>query len=422
MTKPFDPYHQWLSIPPEEQPGNFYRLLGVKVGENDLGVIQSAADRQMSHVRSFATGPRGAIAQRVLNELAGARTMLLDPPRKSAYDAMLRAATADAAQAPGAAGQPAPAETAAVPQGKPFGDYLVLHPISQGASGTVYKAQRQSDGLIVSLRIIPKKLTSSPEFLKRLKREYELTKNLQHPHVVASYELGEVQGQPYLAFEYVGGADLGRVVAEHGPLQLGAATEILRSILLGLDCLHRKGIVHRNLKPQNILVNVHGAVKIANLTLALEDDARAFLGGHDMNLTATGEVLGSPEFIAPEQAMDSHAVDGRADLYALGCTVVHLLTGRPPYAGKNAMQLLAAHQSAPIPKLSQLRPDTPPWLDDLAQALLAKKPLERPASAQAVLERLPGQVEKRSQNVIVIVAAAVIAVILFLVLLIILNR
>lgn len=276
MPAQFDPYYKWLSIPPEEQPANFYRLLGVKELEADTDVIQSAADRQMAHVRTFATGPNGAIAQRVLNELSGARGMLTDPARKKAYDAMVRSAASEAKQVAAEATQELPDEAPAA-KGNTFGDYQVLALISHAKTGSLYKAQRRSDGLIVSLRVVPRELGKSVEFMKRLKREFELTKNVQHPHVVASYEMGEVQGRPFLAFEFVGGADLARVINEHGPLAVPVAIETARRIAEGLAYLHSKGIVHRNLKPQNVLVSVHGHLKIANLTMAVQDDARAFL-------------------------------------------------------------------------------------------------------------------------------------------------
>ena len=417
----FDPYYEWLSIPPEEQPANFYRLLGLKQLEGSTSVISSAADRQMAHVRSFAGGPKGGVAQRVLNELASARVMLLDPARKMAYDAMLRAAAADAEQSQSAIAKSPPPEAVAT-KGNTFGDYVVLHVISHGATGTIYKAQRQSDGVIVSLKVIPKELARSEEFLKRLKREFELTRGVQHPHVVASYEMGQAHGRPFLAFEYVGGADLGRVIAEHGPLDVPTATELSKRVAEGLAYLHKKGIVHRNLKPQNILVNVQGTVKIANLTMAMEDDARAFLAGHERNLTATGQVIGSPDYLAPEQAADSHEVDGRADLYSLGCSLHQMLTGRPPYGGKNPLQKLQAHRDSPIPSLRQARPEVPEWLDELFQQLLAKTPDKRPATAEEVAQRLGGLEEKRWNTTVVVAGTVAALVLLFLMVLVLLQQ
>lgn len=122
--------------------------------------------------------------------------------------------------------------------------------------------------------------------------------------------------------------------------------------------------------------------------MALEDDARAFLGGHEQNLTVMGQTLGTPDYIAPEQAADSHAIDGRADLYSLCCTLHYLLTGRPPYQEKNAMAKIMAHQQSPIPSLRISNADVPVWLDDLFQKLLAKKPADRPANAAEVVKSL----------------------------------
>lgn len=423
----FDPYYEWLSIPPEEQPANFYRLLGVKPGEANLNVIASAADRQMSHVRSFAGGPRAGISQRVLNELSQARTMLLDPPRKAAYDAMLRAAESDAAKAKAALAQPATDGPAEKPlaKGNSLGDYQILQGISRDESGTLYKAMRKSDGQVLSLKLIPAELGKNPEYIKRLRREFELTRTLKHYNLIAGYDMGEASGRPYLTFEFVGGADLARVVAEHGPLAIPTAIEVTRRIAEGLAYLHEKGVVHRNLKPQNILVNVQGVVKIANLTMAREEDSRAFLAGRDYNITMQGAAIGTPEYLAPEQAADAREVDGRADVYSLGCTLYHLLVGRPPYGGKNAMSILLAHAKEPIPSLREARPEVPEWLDELYQRMLAKKPDERIASAAEVAKLLAAGGEKPEPTFTmpIIVAGTVTAVVvIFLLVLVVLSQ
>jgi serine/threonine protein kinase len=405
----FNPYYEWLSIPPEEQPADLYRVLGLKRFESNAKVIHSAADRQMAHVRTFAGGPQGGIAQRVLNELANARVVLTDEKRKAAYDFTLQAANSDEE-----ASQTQADAAASAAQGQTLGAYRVLHLILQGATGNVYKAIRGGDRQVVALKVVPEKLAADENFLKRLRREFNLTQGMSHPHVVSSYELGEAQGRTYLAFEYVGGADLGRLVSEHGPLDVPNAVEICKRIAEGLSHLHRKGIVHRNLKPQSVFVNVQGAVKIANLTMALEDDVRALLANHDRDLTQPGEALGSPDYLAPEQAVDAHTVDGRADLYSLGCTLHYLLTGKPPYGGKNATQKLHAHREAAVPSLRAARAEVPEWLDELFQKLLAKRPGERPASANDVARILDGRAEKQFNTTLLIVGGVAAAVLIFL--------
>jgi serine/threonine protein kinase len=418
----FDPYYEWLSIPPEEQPANFYRLLGLKVLEANANVISNAADRQMAHVRTFAMGPNGGIAQRILNELANARVMLLEPARKTAYDAMLQSAQAEQQESQTNLKQTADKQESLAEKGVSFGDYVVLQPISIGAMGHVYKARRKADGVIVSLKVIPKKLAGSEQFLKRLQREFNITSAIQHPNVVAGYELSEAHGHPFLAFEYVGGADLERLLVEHGPLSVANAIEITKRIAEGLAYLHKKGVVHRNIKPQSILVNVQGTVKIANLTMAVEEDARAFLGGRENNLTTMGQTIGTVDYLPPEQAVDSHNVDGRADLYALGCTLHHLLIGKPPFKGRNAMEILKAHKSDPIPSLCKLRKDVPESLDELFQKLLAKRPADRPASAEEVVEMLNGREEKKWDRTVLVAGGVAIAVVLFLGALVIFSR
>jgi serine/threonine-protein kinase len=342
-----------------------------------------------------------------LKELYLARVKLLHPDRRKAYDDVLVSALVEQEElarqilAAHAAEQtqqhPADTQTRVAPeseaervaeQGESFGNYVLLAPVSVGPHGHVYKARRKDDAAVVSLKVVPRSLAKSAEFMQRLRREFEITQRMNHPHVVAGYELGEEQGHPFLAFEFVGGTDLERLIAKQGPLSVATTVEVVRQVAEGLAYLHEHGVVHRNLKPQSILMNVQGTVKIANLTKAVEDDARALRAGRENNLTMMGQTIGSLHYLPPEQAVDSHKVDGRADLYALGCTLHTLLLGYPPFHGRDVIETLKAHRAGPIPSLRKVRRDVPRWLDQLFRQLLAKKPEDRPASAAAVVQLL----------------------------------
>ncbi|MGE0610571.1 MAG: protein kinase, partial [Pirellulales bacterium] len=263
MTKPFDPYHHWLAIPPAEQPANCYRLLGVAQFESDPSVIESAADRQMAHVRTFASGPHAAVSQRMLNELSQARVTLLDPKRRVAYDTVLkRAAPADrveeaprpvAVQGKPVIVEPPPGMSA---EPRQLGPYKIEERITSSALGVIYKASDTRDGRNVSIKILPPQAARNPEILKRFRRECDLMTKLDHPHLIAGIEAGEERGVPYLVTEYVVGMDLGTLVQTHGPLDVDYARDYLAQAARALMQLHFNGVFHRNLKPQVLLVDL----------------------------------------------------------------------------------------------------------------------------------------------------------------------
>ncbi|MDX1947367.1 MAG: serine/threonine-protein kinase [Pirellulaceae bacterium] len=399
MTPTFDPYHQWLGIPPQEQPANHYRLLGLEQFAADPNQIAQAADFKMAQVRTYQLGPHGAISQRILNELATARIMLVDPRRKAAYDQVLRSAvpgvTADAqslpAQLPTPAPQPSRLPTAAVgaePQpGQMFGKYKIVERVSSSSLGRIHKTQHLETGRYYFLKTLPPEAAKSPEVQKRFQREIEIVTKLDHPNLIVGREAGQFGGAPYLIMEYVLGTDLATLVKQQGPLAIDDAVEYVLQTARGLESLHGHGIFHRNLKPHVLMVDLQGNVRITNLLLAKLGEASSIAGG-DEALTMQGEAMGSVDYLPPEQAIDPRQADQRSDLYALGCTLYFLLAGKPPYAAKNAMQKVLAHRSAPIPALKAVRPETPAWLDAAYQKLLAKEPAGRFANASELIKAL----------------------------------
>jgi serine/threonine-protein kinase len=281
-------------------------------------------------------------------------------------------------------------------KGLVFGEYVVLDKLGEGGMGVVLKAQHRRMKRTVAVKMIAEKSLGSPDAVRRFYREVEAAAKLMHPNIVAAHDASEHNGVHYLVMEYVEGKDLAAIVKDRGPMAVHAAVECTLQAARGLQYAHDKGIVHRDIKPSNLLMDKDGTVKILDMGLAriagLADDS-----GQD-RLTGSGQVMGTCDYMSPEQALDSHAADHRTDIYALGCTLHRLLTGHPPYRGETLMQILLAHQQAPIPSLSAARPDVPAELDELFQRMVAKQPEDRyqsmtevVAELEAVLAALSGQ-------------------------------
>jgi serine/threonine protein kinase len=207
--------------------------------------------------------------------------------------------------------------------------------------------------------------------------------------VVAAFEADEDRGVHFLVMDYVRGITLDRVVGEHGPLPVAQAVDYLIQSARGLEAAHEKGIVHRDIKPGNLMLDRQGTVRVLDLGLARIVDA-----GNPLNssiagrLTQTGMYMGTIDYMAPEQAEDSHNVDHRADIYSLGCTFYFLLTGREPFPGPTILRRMVAHQEHPAPSLRAIRPDVSPALEAAYQKMMAKRPEDRPASMSEVIALL----------------------------------
>ncbi|MCS7272405.1 MAG: protein kinase, partial [Gemmataceae bacterium] len=231
---------------------------------------------------------------------------------------------------------------------------------------------------------------------RRYEREVATALSLNHPNIVRVYEAGQHEGRHYLAMEFIDGIDLARLGKEYRPLAIPEACEYVRQTALGLQHAHERGFVHRDIKPSNIIVAgerhlpqaVEPAVaKILDMGLARAVGV-AEEGGEPLDLTRDGVVVGTPDYMAPEQAKNSRNVDNRADLYSLGCTFYFLLTGRPPFAEGTAIEKILKHQLDPVPPVRQWRPDVPAAVEEILLHLLAKRPEDRPASALEVAQAL----------------------------------
>ena len=294
----------------------------------------------------------------------------------------VKAFGAGASTSNGALPQSSPTELA----GEVLGNYLLMEPVGAGGMGRVYKARHRLMNRLVALKVLAPELLRSAAAKARFRREVETAARLTHPNIVAAYDAGEAAGRDFLVMEYVEGQNLSDLVKRDGPLPVGRALAYLAQAARGLAFAHAAGVVHRDVKPANLLVDAAGAVKVLDMGLA-----RLPLSGEgegEGGLTSSGVVMGTAAFMAPEQADDTHRADERSDVYSLGCCLFYLLTGRPPYEGRTPMAILLAHRERPIPSLRQARPDCPAAGDALFRRMIARRPADRPASMTAVLAEL----------------------------------
>jgi tRNA A-37 threonylcarbamoyl transferase component Bud32 len=264
-----------------------------------------------------------------------------------------------------------------------LGNYLLLDKLGQGGMGQVYKALHRHLDRIDAVKVIHADVVTDREAVARFRREARATARLSHPHLVTVHDAGEAEGRHYLAMELIEGADLAKLVARRGPLPAPAVLRMLYQAALGLQHAHERGLVHRDIKPSNLLLSTKGKVKILDLGLAsLRGDEM-----HLTRLTSTYRVMGTPDFIAPEQTV-SAAVDGRADLYSLGCTAYFLLAGHVPFPGGDALEKLLRHRLEPARPLEEVRPALQPVLYGVVVRLMAKAPEDRYQTAGDLAEAL----------------------------------
>jgi serine/threonine-protein kinase len=259
-----------------------------------------------------------------------------------------------------------------------LGSYIILEQLGEGGMGQVLKARHRNMGRIVALKIIREERLKRPDALRRFQREVRAVAALNHPHIVHAYDADQIGNTHLLVMEYIEGAiDLARLVKKNGPLPVDQACEYIRQAALGLQHAFERGLVHRDIKPANLLLTIGGKVlKVLDMGLARLDPIQA-INEQSSVMTQVGSIMGTPDFIAPEQAMDSHTVDTRADLYSLGCTLYYLLTGRAPFAGGTMMEKLMKQQLEEPRPVEQFRPEVPTGVAIILRKLMAKKPQNR---------------------------------------------
>ncbi|QDU26332.1 Serine/threonine-protein kinase PknH [Anatilimnocola aggregata] len=262
----------------------------------------------------------------------------------------------------------------------------ILDLLGKGGMGNVYRTRHRRLDRIEALKLIAPKALASPEAKQRFEREARAAARLNHPNVVTTYDAGEANGQHFLAMEFINGSDLARIVKESGPLSIEQAVSCIKQAAAGLQAAHDVGIVHRDIKPHNLLLEGNGRVKILDMGLARIND-QAETQRRD-GLTQSGQMMGTIDFMSPEQTLDVHTVTAASDIYSLGCTLYYLLSGKAPFASDSlGATMMAHHQQAP-PSLTSIRPEVPASLEASYLKMMAKKPEDRFASMREIVDEL----------------------------------
>jgi Protein kinase domain len=249
--------------------------------------------------------------------------------------------------------------------------------VGRGGMGVVYRATHVALERRGAVKVIAPELAANEEFRRRFQRESKLAASIDHPHVTPVFDAGEEAGHLYVAMRFVEGTDLGALLAAEGPLAPGQAVEVIGQVASALDAAHARGLVHRDVKPANVLLERRGSGYHAYLT---DFGLVKAMGAASGVLTRTGQWLGTPDFVAPEQIMGS-GVDARTDVYSLGCVLFQVIAGKPPFERDTEVAKIYAHLQEPPPSLSAVRPDVPAKLDDVIGTALAKSPDDRYPSA-----------------------------------------
>ena len=309
-------------------------------------------------------------------------------------------------------------------RGLTLGPFVLTERLGEGGMGQVFKARQTMLNRTVALKVIRKECLDNPKVIQRFQREIRAAAQLSHPHIIRAYDADQVNGTYYFAMEFIDGTDLAHMVRETGPLKVIQACEYIRQAALGLQHAHERGLVHRDIKPANLLVAravssdrrrssgmiprpldltkkssavlsrslptlayPWGMVKLLDMGLARCTDA--FTGKAATHLTQIGSVMGTPEFIAPEQARDSHTSDIRADLYSLGCTLYFLLAGRAPFPDGTLTEKLLQHQTdEPEPVALVRRERMLTWKGESGPEPVSEEMLHVPAQVVRIMRRL----------------------------------
>jgi len=273
--------------------------------------------------------------------------------------------------------------------------YKLLSQLGRGGMSAVYLAEHVLMHRRVAIKILPKDRVADSSYLARFHREAQAAAALDHRNIVRAYDVDQDNGQHFMVMEYVEGRDLQQIVKQEGPLDYPTAAEYIRQAAEGLAHAHQANLIHRDVKPANLLVDRRNVVKLLDLGLArfTDEDRASLTVAYDEN------VLGTADYLAPEQAIDSHGVDARADIYSLGCTLYFLLTGHPPFAEGTLPQRLMAHQKQQPPSIYNDRPDAPADLVEICMKMMAKQPDRRYQSAREAAQALAQWLTSRGHKI-----------------------
>jgi serine/threonine protein kinase/Tol biopolymer transport system component len=267
-----------------------------------------------------------------------------------------------------------------------MGEYSIVAQIGAGGMGQVFKAQHRRMKRIVALKVMSIAAMKDEAAVRRFEREVEAAARLEHPNIVTAYDSGDVGNVKYLVMQFVDGGDLADLVKKKGPLPVEKAVGYVMQTARGLAYAHSRGVIHRDIKPANLLLHKDGTVKVLDMGLARLED-----GGD--GLTATEQVMGTVDYMSPEQAGDSKSVDARSDIYSLGCTLWYLLTAKKVFEADTMIGRLMKHRDAPPPSLVKVRDDVSWPLEQVFHKMIAKRPQDRYSSMDEVVQALVPYVE-----------------------------
>lgn len=264
-----------------------------------------------------------------------------------------------------------------------LGNYVLLEKIGAGGMGQVFKARHSRMDRLVAVKLLPAAMTKDKAAIARFNREVKAAAKLRHSNIIAADDADQANGVHFLVMELVDGNDLSALVKKNGPFPVAQGVNYILQAARGLEYAHAEGVVHRDIKPANLLLDKKGTVKILDMGLA-----RIHGDVGQAELTATGAVMGTIDYMAPEQAMSTKTADARADIYSLGCSLHYLLTGKATYEGETLMAKLIAHRDHPIPDLRAICPEVPETVDAVFRKMVAKKVEDRYQTMTAVIADL----------------------------------
>lgn len=278
------------------------------------------------------------------------------------------------------------------PESLVLGDYVLIDPLGKGGMGIVYRARHRRMDRLVALKTLTHQAADSDASVQRFQREVRAAARLSHPNIVAAYDAGEHNDIHYLVMELVDGIDLSRLVRQNGPLSPNTAVDYVRQAALGFAYAHSQGIIHRDIKPQNLLVDRNQHVRILDMGLARLNPAHGASvpspSDARTELTQSGVIMGTVDFMSPEQATNTRNANEQSDIYSLGCTLYFLLTGRAMFDGETCMERLLAHHQESRPSLTTMVSRTPPALDQVFARMTARLPAARYRSMEEVVHAL----------------------------------
>ncbi|MFO0948527.1 MAG: protein kinase [Planctomycetota bacterium] len=265
--------------------------------------------------------------------------------------------------------------------GQRLGDFLIQRRLGSGGMGEVYLAEQVSLKRLVALKVLRADLMADENYCRRFEAEAMAVAPINHPNIVSVIAIGKESGLRWIALEYVPGMNLREYIARKGPADLAVALNVVRKIAAALDRASQEGIVHRDIKPDNVLLTKKGDVKVADFGLARQVTRDA------VELTQSGMTMGTPLYMSPEQ-IEGKTVDIRSDIYSFGVTCYHMLTGQPPFRGETAMAVAIQHLKSTPDSLSEQRPDLPAGLNAIVEKMLAKEPADRYQTPKEILRDL----------------------------------